>query len=337
MLKTIIRDTIFILKNFKKVFLFSNYKFFNFLKKNFSYKDLINLDNLKYFNQKFDFVLLSRNNCLFKLPYIEAKFFYNEFKNSENKFDYENSTYDERNLFIIKHFVKNGDCVFDVGAHMGFYSIYLSKLVGPNGKVISIEPSDKTKLKSNFLINSCDNFKIYGCCADEEDGYCDFFEVDYEKIPQGTVNSSTIMNEKISSKYFANKFNKIKKEKKSLDNIYREVIEKNSSHPLTIKFIKIDTEGNEINVLKGAKDIIKKFNPILLFEFHTKRIKYLNPNLDYLKKEILRDYSVYKIFVDLKFGAVALNNFDFSNLDNYEGDLICLPKGKLNENLLKNN
>ena len=134
------------------------------------------------------------------------------------------------------------------------------------------------------------------------------------------------MNEKISSKYFANKFIKIKKEKKSLDNIYRELINKNSSHPLNIKFIKIDTEGNEINVLKGAKEIIKEFNPIILFEFHTKRVKYLNQNLDFLKKEILKNYHVYKIFIDLKFSAVALNNFDFSNLDDYEGDLICLPK-----------
>jgi FkbM family methyltransferase len=327
-LKIIIRDTIFVLKNFKKVFLFFKYKFVDFLKKNLNYKSLINLNNLRYFNEKFDFVLLSKNNCLFKLPSIEAKFFYNEFKDSKNKFDYENSTYDERNLFIIKHFIKNGDCVFDVGSHIGLYSIYLSKLVGSTGKVICLEPSDKTsqKLKSNFIINSCNNFKIYNCCADEENGYCDFFEVDYEKIPQGTVNSSTIMNEKISSKYFANKFIKIKKEKKSLDNIYRELINKNSSHPLNIKFIKIDTEGNEINVLKGAKEIIKEFNPIILFEFHTKRVKYLNQNLDFLKKEILKNYHVYKIFIDLKFSAVALNNFDFSNLDDYEGDLICLPK-----------
>ena len=91
-LKIIIRDTIFVLKNFKKIFLFFKYKFVDFLKKNLNYKSLINLNNLRYFNEKFDFVLLSKNNCLFKLPSIEAKFFYNEFKDSKNKFDYENST-----------------------------------------------------------------------------------------------------------------------------------------------------------------------------------------------------------------------------------------------------
>lgn len=331
MLKTILNDLIFILKNFEKVFLFSCHKILIIIKKNLNYRTLINLNNLKYLGSKFDFILLSKNNSLFKLTSDEADFFSYEFKNSKHKFDYSNSSYDERNLFIIKHFVKDEDCVFDIGSHIGFYSINLSKLVGSDGKVICLEPSDRInqKLKTNFIINGYNNFKIYNCCAGEKNGSCDFFEIDYNKFPQGSVNSSSIMNEKISSKYFLNKFNKIKKEIRTLDSIYKdlehEISSSESSLP-AVKFIKIDTEGNEVNVLKGASDIISKFKPIIIFEFHTKRVKYLNQNLDYLKKEILNYYNVYQIFVDVKRGALALNNYDFSNLNDYEGDLLCLPK-----------
>lgn len=330
MFKLFFKDLIFILKNFRRVLNFSFYKIFAKFKKIINYRSLLNPNNLKYFNLTFDFILFSKNNSLYKLTSEEAKIFSYEFKNLKNKFDYNNSSYDERNLFIIKHFIKEGDYVFDVGSHIGLYSINLSKLVGPKGKVICLEPSDimDQKLKSNFILNGCRNFKIYNCCAGEKNGYCDFFEIDYDKFPHGSVNSSTIMNEKISSEYFSNKLNKKKKEIKTLDTIYNNLIDESStvhSSP-TVKFIKIDTEGNEIDVLKGAKNIIKEFKPVILFEFHSVRVKYLKQNLDYLKNEILKYYFVYKIFIDLKYGAVALNAYDFSNLDDYEGDLICLPK-----------
>lgn len=329
-IKIIFKDLFFILKNLKSFLFFFNNRLFVILKKKFNYRSLINPNNLKYLNSTFDFILFSKNNSLYKLTSEEAKFFHYEFRNLKDKFDYNNSSYEDRNLFIIKHFIKNGDYVFDVGSHIGFYSMYLSKLVGPTGKVICLEPADtiNQKLKSNFIINGYKNFKIYNCCAGEENGYCDFFEIDYDKFPEGSVNSATIINEKISSEYFSKKFNKKKKEIKTLDSIYINLInESSATYPNpTIKFIKIDTEGNEIDVLKGAKNIIKEFKPIILFEFHTKRVKYLNQNLDYLKNEILKYYFVYKIFIDLKYGAIALNKYDFSNLDDYEGDLICIPK-----------
>src|SRR5881296_1063654 len=46
----------------------------------------------------------------------------------------------EKDLQVVKHIVRLGDVVFDVGANFGFYTLYLSRYVGDHGLVYSIEP-----------------------------------------------------------------------------------------------------------------------------------------------------------------------------------------------------
>ena len=57
--------------------------------------------------------------------------------------------------------------------------------------------------------------------------------------------------------------------------------------------IKLDVEGNEINVIKGAMDLIKKSNPLIIIEF-SKYIFENMDNIDYLKNFLIQyDYSIY--------------------------------------------
>lgn len=43
-------------------------------------------------------------------------------------------------LFFLRHLLKPGDTCVDIGANVGYYSTFMSKLVGPSGKVIAVEP-----------------------------------------------------------------------------------------------------------------------------------------------------------------------------------------------------
>ena len=57
--------------------------------------------------------------------------------------------------------------------------------------------------------------------------------------------------------------------------------------------IKLDVEGNEINVIKGAMDLIKKSNPLIIIEFSKYIFENLD-NIDYLKNFLIQyDYSIY--------------------------------------------
>lgn len=58
---------------------------------------------------------------------------------------------------------KKGDTVVDVGANIGFYTIYFSKAVGPQGTVLAFEPDPENikLLRENVKLNRCTNVKIF--------------------------------------------------------------------------------------------------------------------------------------------------------------------------------
>lgn len=68
--------------------------------------------------------------------------------------------YEKRVLF--EKLVKRGDIVFDIGAHVGFYTLLASELVGKNGKVLAFEPLPRnlSYLKRHLKLNNCQNVEI---------------------------------------------------------------------------------------------------------------------------------------------------------------------------------
>lgn len=63
---------------------------------------------------------------------------------------------------LILSCLKEGDVFLDVGANIGYYSILGGKIVGKNGRVISVEPIDSTAriLKYNIKLNKLKNVKV---------------------------------------------------------------------------------------------------------------------------------------------------------------------------------
>src|SRR5215472_429807 len=62
----------------------------------------------------------------------------------------------------MQRIVRPGDTVIDGGANIGFFSIYLSMLVGPKGKVFAIEPGQNNlwKLEENIRLNKLKNIEV---------------------------------------------------------------------------------------------------------------------------------------------------------------------------------
>jgi FkbM family methyltransferase len=159
---------------------------------------------------------------------------------------------------------QEGDVVVDIGAHLGRYSIIGSKKVKFKGKVISIEanPNVFDLLSKNIKLNELKNVILLNCAAYSKKKKINF----YLHKNANLVNNhyGTVMD---GIDEFSNKgFNKvIEVEANTLDEIlFENNIEKN-----TVRWLKIDVEGAEFEVLKGAKNLLSESTKLsILIEIH---------------------------------------------------------------------
>ncbi len=79
---------------------------------------------------------------------------------------------DEADFQVIKHIVNCGEYVIDIGANIGVYTKYLSELVGPLGRVYSIEPIPLTFeiLSSNVKKFGLKNLELINCAISDNNG-----------------------------------------------------------------------------------------------------------------------------------------------------------------------
>jgi FkbM family methyltransferase len=168
---------------------------------------------------------------------------------------------------IIRYFnPKQGDIVIDVGAHIGKYTIIASKRIGANGKVIAIEahPVNYEMLNRNIKLNGLTNVTTLNYAVYSKETKLKLFLPDEEL---GYTGHHTIMFNYLSSKFSlkdkeSEKF--IQVNANTLDNL----LQKNGM-PQEVNWIKIDVEGAELEVLKGATNVLSKSNDItLLIEIH---------------------------------------------------------------------
>jgi FkbM family methyltransferase len=134
----------------------------------------------------------------------------------------------------------------DIGANIGKYSILVGKKY-PQNKIIAIEPElDNLKLlHKNISLNNLDNVIICPFGAYSKEGKSKLY------LSSESNGSHSLLKE--SDKYVLIKL-------KTLDRI---MVDQNVSK---VDLIKIDVEGAELDVLKGARKIIFRDHPKLLFE-----------------------------------------------------------------------
>lgn len=153
---------------------------------------------------------------------------------------------------------KNGNIVFDVGSHIGFFTINSAKKCGQHGQVFCFEPNPDTfkRLKKNIEINGLLNIKSENIAISDKLGSISL------KIGESS-EGSTIMENGSLNFYSDN----IEVNTSTLDEIVtRYKIKK-------IDILKIDAEGAEELILKGA---IKKTIPMvkkILIETHSLELK----------------------------------------------------------------
>src|SRR5215212_6132690 len=161
---------------------------------------------------------------------------------------------------IIEYFrPKEGDIVVDIGAHIGRYTIIASKRVGANGKVVAIEanPSNFEMLNRNIKVNQLTNIISLNNAVYSKQTKIKLY------LP-GEELGDTIYNTIISDR--------AKNEDKFVEvnaNTLDYLLQSKGIKQEQVNWIKIDVEGAEFEVLKGATNILANSKDIaLLIEIH---------------------------------------------------------------------
>jgi FkbM family methyltransferase len=181
-----------------------------------------------------------------------------------NKEDFIVMTKHEEEIIELFH-PKEGDTVVDIGAHMGRYTITSSKSVGSSGKVIAVEahPYNYRILQHNLSLNKLTNVNALNWAVFSKKARLKLY------LPDEYLGYT--MHHSLMTNYLTAKYNKeierryIEVEADTLDNLLK------SRGINQVDWIKIDVEGAEYEVLKGATEILSANKSIsILVEVHGK-------------------------------------------------------------------
>ena len=161
---------------------------------------------------------------------------------------------EEPDFQVVRQLVSSGDNVIDIGANIGVYSFLFSTLVGNEGRVSSFEPIKNTfsYLRNNVQVHKLQNVEVFNSAVSDFEG-----EVEMEVPLEGNdknIYRSHIVEVSQSTSGQVEKVACTTVDNKFLDSECR------------ISFIKIDVEGHELSVLKGAVGLLKRDMPSLLIE-----------------------------------------------------------------------
>jgi FkbM family methyltransferase len=165
------------------------------------------------------------------------------------------SRYDALQVAWLSNHLNEGDTAVDVGAHHGTYSVLMAARCGQTGNVVAIEPDPHSRevLVENFSLNpriKRPMVEMFACS--DEIGEAILFT-------RGGDSQSSLVPSVLESSS-TNKSEEIRVPIVTLDSYL-------SEHRLAPRCVKIDAEGAEIRILKGAKQVLTS-NADVVCELH---------------------------------------------------------------------
>jgi FkbM family methyltransferase len=156
---------------------------------------------------------------------------------------------------LVSALLRPGDFVADVGANIGYNSVVMAKLVGPNGQVHAFEPLRITfqQMCGNFFLNRLSNVYAHHCALGPvNDVTVSMIKVDYTEPNVNLMNTCIGIGGELV-------------QMRTLD-----------SFPFaSLALLKIDVQGAELVALRGAENTVKKHRPVLFIEIEEPQLKNL--------------------------------------------------------------
>lgn len=157
-----------------------------------------------------------------------------------------------------------GDTVIDIGAHIGLVTLCAAAQVGPRGRIVAFEPASANLryLRDHIAANGLTQVDVADSLvgAEERDAV-EFLE------SKGDSGLNTRAPRALTADFVATKRRQV-----TLDRFC-------GDQQLKPNVIKIDVEGAETDVLRGAAKTIAASNPLVVLSVHPRQIVMLGSSL----------------------------------------------------------
>jgi FkbM family methyltransferase len=165
---------------------------------------------------------------------------------------WETGEFEREELITAARFALPGSCAIDVGANVGLFAVELSRAVGPTGRVLAIEPMTSTveQLRSSLASNECHNVEVVVAAAGAVNG-----EVELQVALDPAHHS--IATEML--------YGQVPVRREKVRGVTLDEVWADAGRP-QVSFVKIDVEGAEEAVLRGALAMIATARPTMIVE-----------------------------------------------------------------------
>jgi FkbM family methyltransferase len=209
---------------------------------------------------------------------------------------------------FIRKFLQPGMTMLDIGAHHGFYTLLASRIVGDAGRVYSFEPSPRERkaLLRHVSLNRCKNVRVQALALGAEKKEAELHVVEGSQTGCNSLRPPVVLSGTSS----------VRVRVMPLDDW---LSEQKIGH---VDFIKLDVEGGELEVLKGAEALLERRpRPVILAEVQDIRTRAWG----YKAKDVIeslrgKGYEWFSIAEDGS--ATALD----VSADEFDGNFVAFPQ-----------
>jgi FkbM family methyltransferase len=158
----------------------------------------------------------------------------------------------------LRRTLRGGDVAVDVGANKGSYTYWMRRAVGKSGRVVAVEPQPEL---ATYLRESCgalgwDNVDVLEAAASDRAGRATL------RIPGSSVSPGASLEPGAAADGRARELDC---ETVRLDDVLE-------GSPGKVALVKVDVEGHELSVFRGAERILERDRPALLFECEARHL-----------------------------------------------------------------
>lgn len=162
--------------------------------------------------------------------------------------------------------------VLDIGANIGAHTLRLARLVGPGGRVMAFEPTDFAfrKLRRNVDLNPSLSSRV-------ETFHCFLTVSDGTTVPGAIYSSWPLAADTgLHPKHLGQEMQTELAQARSLDSILAERADRK------VQLVKLDVDGFECDVLRGATSLLRDTRPIFVMELAPYVLEERGTSLDQL-------------------------------------------------------